>query len=298
MKSEGMINDNERTFKEYLTVKNYSEKTIYGYMLYYRLFKKRRKITNNRIKSQRTVNSFLAKHNNAVARAFMRIYIKEFLERGDIIIHSKRGREIRRIMDKGLTYERYLQLRDKVVDTRLGLMMDLMFEANLRVSELLALTPNHFDFEKGEVRGFGKGRVEYIGFISDKTIKSLIEYIKTYVPADDARIFNITRQRVWQIFKVYDKVWGFHYHPHLQKHTRNVHMRDVLKLSDAERQRYNRHVKRETTVMVYGSSDVAALGPKIMSGYQSMRNNGVLEPPVSTVEVGVNETEKEEGESE
>jgi integrase len=247
-------------FEEYLRIKNYSDNTVYVYLLYSRLL-------NNDNPKQIDVDNLLSQHNNGVVRAFLKVYLYEYLRKGSLIITRQRGREIRYSKDKGLDYERYKQIRHMVVDRRLGLMMDISFEANLRVSELVHLKPTNIDFIKNEVTGIGKGKVEYVGFLSKETIKELMSYISEYRIKDDEFIFPITRQRVWAIYKRYEKYWGVHYHPHLQKHSRNIHMRDVLKLNDGERQYYNRHKNRDTTINVYGGSDVSELPKKIKDGF-------------------------------
>ena len=91
------MNDEKISFKEHLELRKYSPVTIYNYTLYCRIF-------NNENPTQTQVDRFLKQHNNNVVRAFMKIYLYEYLEIYDIHIMRLRGRSVRHARDKGLDY--------------------------------------------------------------------------------------------------------------------------------------------------------------------------------------------------
>ena len=93
-------------------------------------------------------------------------------------------------------------------------MIELLFSAGLRVSELLDLDIQDVQLEMGYVRCFGKGSKERIVPIGEKSIRSIQFYIERgrgefVSAASDRALFlnqkgnRMTRQGFWKILKAY-----------------------------------------------------------------------------------------------
>lgn len=100
--------------------------------------------------------------------------------------------------------------------TRLGrrdaCMLDLLYAAGLRVSELITLAPGDLDLERGVVRLFGKGSKERFVPLHSEAVRRLSEYLRDERPAfapREERVFlnrsglGLTRQGVWKLVKRY-----------------------------------------------------------------------------------------------
>lgn len=72
------------------------------------------------------------------------------------------------------------------LQTKLGnrdrAMLELLYAAGLRVSELVQIRPSDFDFQKGIVRLFGKGRKERLVPLHENACHILMNYITTWRP--------------------------------------------------------------------------------------------------------------------
>ena len=94
-------------------------------------------------------------------------------------------------------------------------MLELLYGAGLRVSELTALDLSHCNLEAGFLRCLGKGRKERIVPIGRKAAMALARYLKAERPrlvirhqGTQALFVNrrggrLTRQRVWQVLRRY-----------------------------------------------------------------------------------------------
>jgi len=116
--------------------------------------------------------------------------------------------------------------------------LELLYGAGLRVSELVSLDLVHCNIEAGFIRCFGKGSKERIVPLGRKAAAALIRYLKeerpTLVqrhPEQQALVLNrrggrLTRQRVWQLLRRYAKagLLGKSIGPHTLRHSFATHL--------------------------------------------------------------------------
>lgn len=114
-------------------------------------------------------------------------------------------------------------------------MLELMYAAGLRVSELTGLKPLDVDFQRGVVRVFGKGRKERLVPLHDRAVDMLRSYLTEcrplFSPHDDAFFLNrsgtgLTRQAVWKIIKRHALAAGIakDISPHTLRHSFATHL--------------------------------------------------------------------------
>ncbi len=135
------------------------------------------------------------------------------------------GREL----PKYFTAEEVHHILAATENERDKLMLNLMWQTGLRVSELLALTPSHIDF-----RGYTlkvptlkrKGTPLRVVPLQPSLLGELARYIATQKTDDKGRLFPLTRFRVFQIVKGACQKAGINddrAHPHTFRHSFAVH---------------------------------------------------------------------------
>lgn len=125
------------------------------------------------------------------------------------------------------------------VQDRLGFrdrtMLELLYAAGLRVSELCSLKPLDFDPQRNIVRVFGKGSKERLVPIHTTAAQFLSDYIQhwrpLFKPAQDACFLNrsgkgLSRQAIWKIVKKHVANAGIHKEisPHTFRHSFATHL--------------------------------------------------------------------------
>jgi len=114
-------------------------------------------------------------------------------------------------------------------------MIELMYAAGLRVSELVSLRVEDLNLEAGFVRVFGKGGKERVVPLSAQTAQRIGEYMKTLRREllrgrESAYLFlsqrggPMTRQRFWQALKGYARKAGLRISPHVLRHSFATHL--------------------------------------------------------------------------
>jgi len=117
-------------------------------------------------------------------------------------------------------------------------MLELLYGAGLRVSELISLDLASCNFEAGFVRCIGKGNKERIVPLGRRAAETLGRYLKaerpilvTGRPDEPAMFINrsgrrLTRQRVWQILRRYAKAGLItkNISPHTLRHSFATHL--------------------------------------------------------------------------
>ncbi len=114
-------------------------------------------------------------------------------------------------------------------------MLELMYAAGLRVSEVTGLKPLDVDFQRGVVRVFGKGRKERLVPLHDRAVDLLRAYLAEcrplFAPQTDAFFLNrsgtgLTRQAVWKIIKKHALAAGIvkDISPHTLRHSFATHL--------------------------------------------------------------------------
>lgn len=122
----------------------------------------------------------------------------------------------------------HLGLRDQA-------MLELLYAAGLRVSELVSLQPLDVDLQAGIVRVFGKGSKERLVPLHDRAVALLKNYLRDtrplFGPVDNALFLNrsgrhLTRQSVWRLVKGYALKAGIRkdISPHTFRHSFATHL--------------------------------------------------------------------------
>ncbi len=116
-------------------------------------------------------------------------------------------------------------------------MLELLYAAGLRVSELITLTPIDLDLQTGLLRVFGKGAKERIVPVHDTAARILETYLRDWRPAfspvQPVMFLNrsgkgLTRQAVWKAIQRYVLQAGVRKHvsPHTFRHSFATHLLD------------------------------------------------------------------------
>jgi integrase/recombinase XerD len=118
-------------------------------------------------------------------------------------------------------------------------MLELLYAAGLRVSELVLLDKGSINFPLGYVRCLGKGGKERIVPIGKKALLALTGYLRSGYPHLvssasgkafflNARGNRITRQAIWQLIKKYAQKAGIkkEISPHTLRHSFATHLLD------------------------------------------------------------------------
>ena len=115
--------------------------------------------------------------------------------------------EIDRMLDKAEKFRDYLIIR-------------LLWKTGLRVSEFVNMEVNWIDFDEKMITVFGKGRKWRTTPIDRESLMHLKRYLKDE-GIDGGKIFNITRQRAFQIIRKIAKEAGLKkkIHPHTLRHS-------------------------------------------------------------------------------
>lgn len=179
-------------------------------------------------------------HNLTVIKNFHKYLIKENIVKEDVSLFISRPK-LQKRLPRTLTVEEVDLLLDITLNTpfdyRNKAMLELMYGAGLRVSELVSLTLNQIDLENGLIRIMGKGRKEReipIGEYGVYYLKLYLEHrgmlIKNH-RTEDALFLNnhgkqITRQGFFKILKqlLLDKGLNPSVSPHTLRHSFATHL--------------------------------------------------------------------------
>ena len=179
-------------------------------------------------------------HNLTVIKNFHKYLIKENIVREDSSLFISRPK-LRKKLRRSLTVEEVDLLLDIPLSTpfdyRNKAMLELMYGAGLRVSELVSLTVNQVDLENGMIRIMGKGRKEREIPIGEYGVY----YLKLYLECrgqlikhhhqEEALFLNnhgkqITRQGFFKILKelLLEKGLNPDVSPHTLRHSFATHL--------------------------------------------------------------------------
>lgn len=179
-------------------------------------------------------------HNLTVIKNFHKYLIKENIVKEDVSLFISRPK-LQKRLPRALTVEEVDLLLDITLNTpfdyRNKAMLELMYGAGLRVSELVSLTLNQIDLENGLIRIMGKGRKEReipIGEYGVYYLRIYLEHrgmlIKNH-RTEDALFLNnhgkqITRQGFFKILKqlLLDKGLNPDVSPHTLRHSFATHL--------------------------------------------------------------------------
>jgi integrase/recombinase XerD len=179
--------------------------------------------------------------NVVVLRAFFRFLNQEgLLEVNPVegLESPKTARKLPEILTRG-EMERLLEQPD--VKTPLGMrdraMLEMLYAAGMRVSELMDLPLNQVNLEGGFVLLYGKGSKERVVPIGQEALKWVASYLKTVRGGfmkgrESPSLFvnrsgkAMSRQRFWQSLKAYGAKAGIgkKITPHLLRHSFATHL--------------------------------------------------------------------------
>lgn len=115
-------------------------------------------------------------------------------------------------------------------------MIELLYAAGLRVSELLAIKPDAINLQDGWVRVLGKRSKERLVPIHERAVRLMRQYLAQryakFKDRCDAEVFvgrggrKLTRVQFWKLLREYGKEAGVRVplHPHLLRHTFATHL--------------------------------------------------------------------------
>ncbi|QRN86505.1 site-specific tyrosine recombinase XerD [Clostridia bacterium] len=173
-------------------------------------------------------------------RSFYDFMIRErYMDKNPMTgIHSpKLGRHLPDFLTQDET-EQLLKMpaRDTVLGLRDLCILELLYSAGLRVSELTSLEAKNISFEQGYLRVIGKGNKERIVPLGEIAVTMLRTYLlqsrTELAKGSDRHLFLnrsgklITRQSVWNLIKKYCKKAGIkkNVSPHTLRHSFATHL--------------------------------------------------------------------------
>lgn len=203
-----MINDLKTQFLEYLEIeRGRSQKTIENYDHYLDVFldwakiKDAKEVTDNLVRNFRIyLNRLEDKRGKSLKKATQSYYIiairsfLKYLAKRDIKTLQAEKVEIGKIQEREIEFleenevERLLEAADGSTfkSLRDRAILELLFSAGLRVSELISINRDRLDLKSGELSVRGKGDKIRVVFISDTARKSLEMYLNKRTDIDPA----------------------------------------------------------------------------------------------------------------
>lgn len=123
-----------------------------------------------------------------------------------------------------------LSLRDRAI-------LELLYSSGLRASEIINLKIDDINFEAGFIRVVGKGSKERVVPLNERAMETIKRYLQELRPIllkkkVDGNLFigrggkPMTRQRLWQIIKLYAKGLSGKVSPHTLRHCFASHLLD------------------------------------------------------------------------
>ncbi len=250
-----MIDTVERFFN-YLTVeKGLSTNTLEAYRRDIKKFENYLKETGNDIAdfSKKNLISYLSHlrdlghqtstiaRNIAAIRGFCRFMLSEGIIEEDPIedLNTPIGwkrlpktisvNEVSSLIEK--PRDRKFSLRDRAI-------LELLYSSGLRASEIINLSIGDINFEGGFITVMGKGSKERVVPVNEKAMDAIKKYIKELRPKilkgrTISSIFigrggkPITRQRLWQLIKLYAEGLSLTVSPHTLRHCFASHLLDA-----------------------------------------------------------------------
>ncbi len=114
-------------------------------------------------------------------------------------------------------------------------MLELMYAAGMRVSELVQIRPTDIDFHRGIIRIFGKGNKERLVPIHANTCHNISHYLENYRPLfnpQGVELFlnrsgkKLSRQGIWKLIKRYALLAKIKQNisPHTLRHSFATHL--------------------------------------------------------------------------
>jgi len=118
------------------------------------------------------------------------------------------------------------EARERRKGERDSLLILVLFQTGLRISEALSLTPSHIESFEGRpvLRIMGKGGKMRVVALPERLADKLRVYVYQNEIKQNEKFFPINRQRAWQIIKEVSKKAGVakKVYPHLLRHSDTI----------------------------------------------------------------------------
>ncbi|WP_437191366.1 tyrosine-type recombinase/integrase [Planctomicrobium sp. SH527] len=185
----------------------------------------------------------------------------------------KKGRKLPRILNAD-DFRHFYEIVDKSNDVQHALMLRLLFQTAVRVSELCGIQVGDIDMENHKIRiNGGKGDKDRFVLFG----KTFATALRTHIAAhpqnrwlfQTRRNTKYTTRRVQQIVKEYAEKSGVKATPHTFRHQAITWLTRNSGLADAELQLITGHARRET-LAIYQH---IALDGKLEAKYQEAMKN-------------------------
>ncbi len=244
-----------REFINYLSVeKGFSANTLEAYqrnLLRYTAFLKKKNLTLNEVAHHDIIKYLHDLKNKGLSAASIAQHVStiksfhKFLVRENFVknfpVEDLRSPKKPRKLPRTFSVREIEQLLSSpfgksATDLRDKALLEVMYGAGLRVSELVSLNIEDIDFVSEFIRCFGKGSKERLVPIGRYALEALSEYIRQGRPElmkkrrTQALFLNtrggrLTRQGCWKILKKYAEKAGLKdVHPHMLRHSFATHL--------------------------------------------------------------------------
>ncbi len=230
-RAENTLHSYERDLKHFLSfldeqgrgISDYSRKDITAFI--------------ERLRDRGYNSSSLSRYLSSI-RSFSRYLVLEGIREDDPTEEIRNPRKWERL-PRAVSIEDMERILDAVGEGRFWqrdlCMIELMYAAGLRVSELVSMRVEDLNLEAGFVRVFGKGGKERVVPLSPRTAQRIGEYMKTLRREllrgrESAYLFlsqrggPMTRQRFWQALTGYARKAGLRVSPHVLRHSFATHL--------------------------------------------------------------------------
>jgi integrase len=163
---------------------------------------------------------------------------------------AKKGRRLPRVLNAE-DFRHFYEVVDRADDVQHSLMLRLLFQTAVRVSELCGIQIGDIDLENHKIRiNEGKGSKDRVVLFG----KSFATALRTHIAAHPSnrwlfqtrRNTRYTTRRVQQIVKHYAEAAGVKATPHTFRHQAITWLTRHSGLADAELQLITGHARRET----------------------------------------------------
>lgn len=173
---------------------------------------------------QEGTDAFIRRHNNPVARAFLKQFLTfAHIPKTEILIKKFKGKHTASPAQI-YTEKEIMQIALNMPTPRDSAWVITGFETGLRISELLGITPLNIDFQNLIIRGKGKGDKPFEQCITRDTadmLANLCEYTE-----ENERIFNLSRRWALNMLRrISLEQTGRAARTHSLRHSLNVHLR-------------------------------------------------------------------------
>ena len=176
-------------------------------------------------------------------------YIAKQVRKECSLSPAKKGRRLPRILNAD-DFRRFYEMVDRADDVQHALMLRLLFQTAVRVSELCGIQVGDIDLENHKIRiNAGKGDKDRFVLFG----KSFATALRTHIAAhplnrwlfQTRRNTRYTTRRVQQIVKLYAEQAGVTATPHTFRHQCITWLTRHSGMADAELQKISGHSKRE-----------------------------------------------------